>query len=27
LVQEEIRWSTRDGASSKGEDEEKCALD
>ena len=27
LVQEEIRWNTRDGTSSKGEDEENCALD
>jgi hypothetical protein len=26
LVQEEIRWNTRDGTSSKGEDEEKFAL-
>ena len=27
LVQEEIRWSTRDGSSSKASDEEDCALD
>lgn len=26
LVQEEIRWNTRDETSSKGEDEEKIAL-
>ena len=26
LVKEEIRWGTRDGSSSKNEDEENCAL-
>jgi len=26
LVQEEIRWNTRDGSSSKNDDEENCAL-
>ena len=26
MVQEEIRWNTRDGTSSKGEDEEKIVL-